>query len=61
MLVIQSPAAALAEGDVRCGMLCCMARRRRGATDSLNSVNEPRWRVVRDACSRAIEFEALAA
>jgi len=23
-------------------------------------VNEPRWLVVRDACSRAIEFQALA-
>jgi hypothetical protein len=42
-------------------MLCCMApRRKRGATDSLNPVNEPRWLVVRDACSRAIEFQALA-
>jgi hypothetical protein len=41
-------------------MLRAMARRRRGATDSLNSVNEPRWLVVRDVCSRAIEFQALA-
>jgi hypothetical protein len=37
-----------------------MARRRRGATDSLNPVNEPRWLVVRDACRRVIEFRALA-
>jgi hypothetical protein len=35
-------------------------RRKRGATDSLNPVNEPRWLVVRDACSRAIEFRGLA-
>jgi hypothetical protein len=37
-----------------------MARRRRATTDSLNPVNEPRLLVVRDACSRAIEFQALA-
>jgi hypothetical protein len=41
-------------------MLPSMAHRRRGATDSLNSVQEPRWLVVRDACSRAIEFQGLA-
>jgi hypothetical protein len=41
-------------------MLRRMARRRRGATDSLNPVNEPRWLVLRDACSRAIEFQDLA-
>lgn len=35
-------------------------QRRRGTTDSLNPVKEPRWLVVRDACSRATEFEALA-
>ena len=37
-----------------------MSRRRRGETDSLNPVNEPRWLVLRDGCSRAIEFHALA-
>jgi hypothetical protein len=37
-----------------------MARRRRGETDSLKPVNEPRWLVVRDVCSRAIDFQALA-
>jgi len=32
---------------------------RRGATDSLNPVNEPRWLVIRDRYSRAIECRAL--
>ncbi|MDB6102822.1 MAG: hypothetical protein JWO52_2821 [Gammaproteobacteria bacterium] len=36
-----------------------MARRRRGETDSLNSVNEPRWLVIRDRFSRAVEYRAL--
>jgi hypothetical protein len=34
--------------------------RRRGVTDSLNPVNEPRWLVVRDVCSRAMESRILA-
>jgi len=33
--------------------------RRRGATDSLNQVNEPRWLVIRDRYSRAIEYRPL--
>jgi len=36
----------LAEDCIGFGMLCCVARRRRGATDSLNPVNEPRGLVV---------------
>ena len=36
-----------------------MSTRRRGATDSLNPVNEPRWLVIRDRYSRAIEYRAL--
>jgi hypothetical protein len=34
--------------------------RRRGAVDSLNSVDAPRWLVLRDRCSRVIEYRALA-
>jgi hypothetical protein len=33
--------------------------RRRGATDSLNSVDEPRWLVIRDRYSRLVEYRAL--
>jgi hypothetical protein len=33
--------------------------RRRGETDALRPVQEPRWRVVRDRFSRVIESQAL--
>src|SRR3981189_1896006 len=33
--------------------------RRRGETDALLPVKEPRWRVVRDGFSRVIESQAL--
>jgi len=36
-----------------------MARTRRGRTDPLNPVNEPRWLVVRDRCSQVIEYLEL--
>jgi hypothetical protein len=36
-----------------------MSTRRRGETDSLNPVNEPRWFVMRDRFSRATEYRAL--
>jgi hypothetical protein len=36
-----------------------MSRRRRGETDSLNPVNEPRWFVVRDRFSRPTGYRAL--
>ena len=35
--------------------------RRRGVTDALQTVKEPRWRVVRDRFSRVIESQALGA
>ena len=38
-----------------------MARRRRGETDSLNTVNAPRWLVIRDRVSRVMEYRALEA
>jgi len=34
-------------------------RRRRGETDALRPVNDPRWLVVRDRFSRVIESQAL--
>jgi hypothetical protein len=37
-----------------------MSTRRRGETDSLNAVNEPRWFVMRDRFSRAIEYRERA-
>ena len=33
--------------------------RRRGQTDALQPVKEPRWLVVRDRVSRVVEFQAL--
>jgi hypothetical protein len=33
--------------------------RRRGVTDALQTVKEPRWLVVRDRVSRVVEFQAL--
>jgi hypothetical protein len=44
---------------MHCGMLRTMSRRRRGETDSLKPVNEPRWLVIRDRLSLAIEYRAL--
>jgi hypothetical protein len=35
--------------------------RRRGETDALRPVKEPRWLVVRDRLSRVIESQALGA
>jgi hypothetical protein len=40
-------------------MLRTMSGRRRGETDSLKPVNEPRWLVIRDRLSRAIEYRVL--
>src|SRR5262245_53502707 len=34
-------------------------RHRRGRTDPLNSVKEPRWLVIRDRLNRALEYREL--
>jgi hypothetical protein len=40
-------------------MLHTWPRRRRGITDSLDTVNAPRWLVFRDRLSRVLEYRPL--
>lgn len=49
-----------AEDSYRSGILPPMAPgKRRGIADPLKSLRDPRWLVIRDRCSRAIEYREL--